>query len=127
MEAVEFAPMKRGELRQLGAASGRQIDSHKAAIVRHRRLPHEICFHRPVDQSHDCVMSFLQEFPQLGNCRPSSSCESGDAQHQLVLLRSHACISRRSFAKTQKLPQTVAELRKLVHRPRTRSSLQFQC
>ncbi len=126
MKTIQFAPVERGELRQFRAPDGRQVHSHKTPVARNWRFPNEPGIHGSIYQRHYGVMPLLQEFPQFGNRGPSSSRKSRNSQHQLMLLRRYACIPRRSFTETQESPQTVAELRKLAHRPRIRF-LQFQC
>ncbi len=111
MKTLQLAPVERGELRQFRASGGRQIHPHKTPVARNWRFSNEPGIHGSIYQRHYGVMPLLQEFSQIGNGRPSSSRESRNSQHQLMLLGSYACIARRSFAETQESPQTVSELR----------------
>jgi hypothetical protein len=126
VESFEFAAVQRGKLRQFRAASRRQVHAYEAPVVRNRRFSNEVRIHRPVYQSHHRVVPLLQKFPQLGNRRPTTSSESCDSQHQLMLLGGYTRIPRRAFAEAQESPQTVTELRQLAHRLRP-CFLQFQC
>lgn len=103
------------ELHQDCAAGGSQLNAHAAAIRCDSSLPDELRARRAIDQSHYGVVSLLEEFRQLRNRGPAAPSESGDSQHQLMLLRGDAGLTGRSFTESQEQAQLISELTELPH------------
>jgi len=99
---------------------GCELDAHEAAIARNDLLANQISLRRAIHQPHDRVMSFLQKIRQLGDGRPPASCESSNAQHQLMLLRCYARGTRGVFAESEKSPKLVAKVREFPGNGRCR-------
>jgi hypothetical protein len=105
--------MQRRELRQNCATSGREFNAYAAVIAGDRGFPDQLRSRRTIHQRHHCVVPFLQEFSEFGDRRPASTGETGDSEHQLVLLWRYAGNAGGFFAESQEQAESIPELAQL--------------
>lgn len=81
--------------------SWREADLNKTTVTGTVTFPNQSPPRGALDQAHHRVVSFLKEFGQLRDRSPPTPRVPGDAEEQLVLLRSYPCGSRRPFAEAK--------------------------
>lgn len=65
---------------------------------------------RAIDQPQYGMRPFLEKLNKFRHCGRAASSESGNTQHELVLLWSHVAPPRGAFAEAEKLTKGIAKL-----------------
>ncbi len=108
---TQLRAMVERELAQNLLALGRQRDEDLAAIVERMLTAHQSGGREPVDEFHRTVMFDLEPLGQFTNPWSKDRRKSLQRQHELMLLRLQAGVTRRPLAKMEKSADLIANLR----------------
>jgi hypothetical protein len=93
----------------------RQFDMHHSAILGCGVFGHQSSPARPLDQTDHGIVPLLQKLGEIRNRRPISSRETGNPEHQLMLLRRNAGAARRALTESEEFAKLVTKPCQLPH------------
>jgi hypothetical protein len=103
------------ELRQQTLTTWREMNADEPPVTLTWPLVYQAPLGGALDQTYNRVVPLLKKLGQFADCGPTPARVSGDAQQQLMLLRSDACGARGIFAEAQELAHMISNPGKMFY------------